>query len=620
MAFLKLQFKPGIDRERTRYTAEGGWYDCDKVRFRRGMPEKIGGWVQAVATRFKGVCRMLFNWSTLDQTNYLALGTHRKLYLEYGGAFYDITPLRDSPTLANPFATTNASTTVTVTDAAHGAAAGDFVTFSGASAVGGIAAATLNAEHEIVSIVSANAYTIVVATAATSTVASGGGASVVAAYQITAGEPINVTGAGWGAGPWSRGAWGSTYSSSVVGTLLRVWSADNFGEDLVACYRGGPIYYWDASVGTSTRAYNLATAGGATDVPTMAFTIATTEDRHLVAFGATIFGSATFDPLLIRWSNQEDALNWTPSVTTTAGDLRVPIGSAIMAVQQTRQETLVWTDRSLHSFQFIGPPYTFGLQTIADNVSIIGYNAAVTVAGVTYWMGRDKFFRYDGRVMPLPCSVQKYVFENIDASQSLQTYAGSNDQFGEVTWFYCSRGSYEPDRYVTYNYLDDVWTIGSMSRTSWQFCSQRGGLPLATTGGYTTDGTLLTHEVGYDDASTDSPVAIDAYIESTDFDIQEGERFAFVDQVIPDIDFDRSTVNAPTLDFSIKVRNEPGRTFGEEDVRAITKTASVDAHTAQLWMRLRGRQMAVRVESTELGVAWLLGSPRINVRTDGKKT
>jgi hypothetical protein len=711
MPITKFEFKPGVNREATSYASEGGWYDCDKIRFRAGRPEVIGGWDLASAERFKGVCRLLHNWTLIDSKDCLAIGTHKKFYIENGGSLYDITPIRftdTSPpnpittgapgtnthtyttsiahqaqvgdyvtlsgitadidgictdTYTNPFVTGPSGSGIVrvVTPTPHYAVVDDSVTFSGASTVDGITGAVLNATHTIKEVVSSTEYLIEVSNTATvgfttggGTVTalylarlnrefevvsipsntsftfttdtpcsagsvSGGGSNVTAAFQISIGFSFNITGGGWGAGPWSRLTWSSPVVSSVSGISMRIWSADNYGEDLVFCTRDGPLYIWDATNGFSTRGVKIADLPNALSVPEQVSIVRVTDDRHVLAIGATDIVTTTFDPLLVRWSSQENYLDWAPRSDNTAGDLRIPMGSYVVAALRTRQETLVWTEHSLHSIQFTGPPFIFGIQTVAENTNIVGPNAAVNVNNVTYWMGRDRFWVYSGRVQALQCTVQRYIFERVNPDQAAQIYAAVNDSFTEVTWFYPSTDSTENDSYVTYNYGDDVWTYGTLDRTAWVMCPGRSNLPFATRGGENDDGMLLTHEVGYSDGTTNPPSAYEAYIESADFDIQDGDRMVFMDRVIPDITFDRSTSNTASVTVEFTGKKFPGQGTQSTGSGLVTKTATVDQYTKQFWIRMRARQMRVKVVSYAAGVCWMLGALRANIRTDGKQ-
>ena len=715
MAITKVQFKPGIRREGTSFAEEGHWYDCDKIRFRNGRPEKIGGWTTYTAATFKGVVRVMHNWSLLDGKDCLALGTSKKFYIEYSGTIYDITPIVYSATggtnpitsgaagtathtlttpgahnasvgdtlqlsgvtgdcdgivvdtYNNPFTTKTAGSKLVLVNTTnpHYAAVGDSVVISGATGFDGIPTGDFNTTHAIVEVASATTYCISVATGCTAGNVTGGGTPVTAKYQarlnrsftivavpsgttltfttdkvcttggvafggaavsiqieLESGFTLNAFGGGWGTSYWARGPWGGSISSTVSGISLRIWSVDNYGEDLIFCRRDGQMFYWDATNGLDTNAVLVSSLPGANAVPTQTSIVRVTEDRHVLAIGATNRLSALFDPLLIRWSNQEDFLEWEPSATNTSGAIRIPLGSYVMAAIHARQEILVWTDRSLHSLQFIGPPYIFGIQTLAESTSIAGPNAAINANNVTYWMGTNKFWMYSGRVETMPCDVQRYVFDNINFGQLAQTYAAANPQFAEITWFYCDSTSSQVNRYVTYNYEQNIWTIGSMARTAMQFCQGRNGLPYAAGGGYDSDnGKLYKHEVGYDDGSTNPPTAIESYIESADFSVADGDKLIFADRIIPDITFARSTVDDPTVDVTVEAKKFPGQSIQSSDARTVSKsiTGTVDQFTTQMWARLRGREMRIKIASTGIGVCWLLGTIRINIRQDGRQ-
>ena len=480
----------------------------------------------------------------------------------------------------------------------------------------------LNREFEILSTPTTTTFTFQTVTNCTTGAITGGGAAVTAAFQISIGFSVNITGGGWGTGTWSRGTWSSALTSSVSGITMRIWSVDNYGEDLIFCTRDGPLYYWDATSGLSARGVLLSSLGGASDVPAQTSIVRVTDDRHVLAIGTTDRITTAFDPLLIRWSDQEDATNWTPAITNTSGAQRIPMGSYVVAAITSRQETLIWTDHSLHSLQFTGPPYTFTLQTLAENTDIAGPNAAVNINNVTYWMGNNRFWVYSGRVQNLPCTVQRHVFDDINLQQLPQVYATTNDGFTEVTWLYCSANSSVIDRYVTFNYEDQLWYFGTLSRSTMLQCSGRNGAIYATGGGYTADdGTIYVHEVGYDDGSTNPPSPIEAYIESADISLGDGDKLMFVDRIIPDLTFTRSTSTDPTIDITVEAKKFPGQVIQSQDTRQVTKsvTATVDQFTNQVWARLRGREMRLKISSSGLGVSWILGATRISIRPDGKQ-
>jgi hypothetical protein len=614
MPLQKLQFNPGVDRENTRYAAEGGWYETNKVRFRRGMPQKIGGWVRLSASTFLGVCRSMLNWVTLQQQNLVSVGTNLKYYIERGGAYFDITPIRATATLTNPFTTTLNSTTVLVTDNAHGALQNDFVTFSGATAVGGL---TLNNEYQI-SFIDDNSYNITAATTASST-ATGGG-TVTAAYQVNTGNEIAVPFTGWSAGAWGAGTWG------VGGTTLapiRLWSQANFGEDLFFGYRGGSLFYWDASNGVNTRAVYVTSLGGASNVPTIVNkTFVSDIFRFAFCFGANDLGAVALDPMLIRWSNQEDVANWTPAATNQAGSLRLSRGSEIITALQARQEILIWSDTALYGLQYLGAPEVWGAQLLGDNITIASTNAAVYSGNIAYWMGTDKFYSYDGTVKTLPCSVRSYVFNDFNTSQYAQVAGGTNERFDEIWWFYCSAGVTQNDRYVVYNYLQDIWYYGTLARSAWTDSDLREN-PMAAT--YSNN--LVNHEVGYDSQEGAVASAITATLLSSEFDLDDGDKFMFINRVLPDVTFEGSTVTNPAAVMTLSPMENSGSGYnnplsvGGNSASTVTRTATVpiEKFTGQVFVRVRGRQMAFKMESTELGVAWKLGIPRLEMRPDGRR-
>lgn len=710
MPLSKILYKPGVNRENTRYTSEGGWYISDKVRFRQGTPEKIGGWARISSNTFLGTCRALWNWVTLTANNLMGCGTSAKYYIEKGGVYFDVTPLRTydyTTTLTNPFDTTSGSAAVTVNDTAHGAAAGDLVYFSGATTVGGVPAEELNTRHVITSITSANAYVITVTTNASSTVTggggtvtadyyidavllgsnpfsttsgsatvtvtatghggqtgdyvtfsgastvagldlngnfmmtvttanaftitasaaassttTGGGSTVRAAYEITIGPAAQVPQVGWGAGAWNSGTWGGV--GVFVADALRLWSAMNFGEDLVFGPRGAGVYYWDATTGLNERAVSIETLPGATDPPVVQNLVFVSDVyRFVFCLGANDVGDTAQDPMLIRWADQESVTDWLPSATNQAGSLRLSHGSQIVAVAQTRQEILVWTDTALYSVQYLGAPLVWGAQLLADNISIVGPNAASVANGIAFWMGVDKFYMYDGRVQTLNCDLRRYVFQDINTTQYLQYFSGTNEGFNEIWWFYCSSTTNSIDRYVVYNYLEKIWYYGTMARTAWCDAGLRD-YPQAAT--YSNN--LVNHEFGNDDNVSGSPTAINAYIESAEFDIQDGHNIGFVYRVLPDITFSGSNTNNPQVTMSLipmmnsgSGYNSPQSLGGSSSATvARTSTAVIEQFTGQVYVRVRGRQMIFKIESTDLGSSWQLGAPRIDIRPDGRAT
>jgi hypothetical protein len=744
MPLQKLTFKPGINKEGTNYTNEGGWFDCDKIRFRSGNAEKIGGWTRLSNDFYQGVARALWNWGTLNGANLLGVGTNLKYYIEQGGEYNDVTPIRvtynnaSTPSTGNMFSTTNGSNVVTVTLSNYGGVSNDFVTISGSTAVGGIPASELNAEQQI-TYVSTSQFTFTTLTPATSTVAAGGGTAIIASFQINTGLEVEIAGTGWGAGTWpsyinttltnpftaasagvstltvtktahglttgeyvyfssiasdpcginrlvlqkafpitSTGAntftistvigsntyvttstaasggtvvintpvapvrgWG-TAASVGIGQQLRLWTNDNFGEDLVLAPRGGEIYYWipagkiypsGASGGLGTRAKLLSdesTAAGYSGqfVPNNTNQIiGSAIQRFVIAFGANPYdptdANTTFDPLLVRWSDQENPYEWVPQATNQSGEFRLNIGSYIVCAESTRQEILIWSDAAVYSMQYLGPPYVWGFQLLQDNISIMGPNSAITVNNVTYWMGTDKFYRYTGRVETIPSTLRQYVYQDINQDQNFQVFAGSIEGYNEIWWFYCSANSNVIDRYVIYDYLDNVWSYGNMSRTAWL----DSGLRTFPMGADTANYRILYHENGNDDVSGLTPVPINAYIQSSDFDIGDGHNFGFVWRILPDLTFNGSNSSAPEVTMTVLPRVNSGTPYGMPDDPRVAstqnytaqKTYAVQQFTGQVYTRIRGRQMAYRIESTGLGVAWQMGYPRIDIRPDGRR-
>jgi hypothetical protein len=631
MPLTKLQFRPGINREITSYSNEGGWFDCDKVRFRASFPEKINGWQRLGNSTFLGTCRALHLWRTLGLETYLGVGTHLKYYVEYGQGYYDVTPIRRTTSAgAVTFAATNGSSVLSVTDPTHGAVAGDFVTYTDAASLGGnITADVLNQEYQITSVVDSSTYTIIaraVATLSAITIngiytptpvvanvsdTGDGGAGVIGAYQINTGLDTSVFGTGWGAGPWSRGSWGSAATIDLIKDTLRLWTHDNFGEDLLFNVHNGGIYYWDSSAGLSNnRGVAISDLAGADLAPTVATQIMVSDvDRHVIAFGCDPLDDiGTQDPLLIRFSSQESVTDWRPSPTNTAGDLRIGSGSRIVRAVETRQQTVIFTDTSLHAMQFLGPPFTFGIQKISENITIQSPNAAVAVDDRIFWMGRKEFYIYEGTVNRLPCTVRDYVFDDFNFDQAEKTFAAANTANSEIWWFYPSLNSAENDRYVVYNYLEQVWYYGTLARTAW---IDRGveQQPIAAS----TDYRLYEHEVGFDDGSTVPPSAIDAFVQSSPIDLGDGEQFVFMRRMIPDVDFRNSGSDDPSIDVTTRIRNFNGGNYLR------TTTSTVDESTEQIHLRLRGRQFAVRVASDGLEVGWRLGSLRYDLRPDGRR-
>ena len=702
MPLQKVLFKPGVNRENTRYTTEGGWYECDKVRFRQGTPEVIGGWQPISGYTYQGVCRSLWNWSSLSGANYIGVGTNLKFYIEQGGAYFDITPIRSTTAAGDVTFAGNGTTTVTVTDTNHGCLTGDFVTFSGAT---GTYATTLNAQFQV-TVLTANTYTI---STSPTVVASGatGGASVVGTYQIGVGPATPVPLLGWGAGSWGSpppasgtiGTWGYGVGST---SALRLWNQINYGQDLIYGPRGYGIYYWTAANGVGTRGvllnslggtvtftnasptvvtstiqytegaaiqfaattslptgisaattyyvfevngltFKLLTAAGAAvnttstgtgvyvslivDVPVVQNNVTVSDSsRFIITFGCNDYGQSTIDPMLIRWSGQNDPYNWTPDATNQAGFTRLSHGSQIVTTVQTRQEIVVFTDSSVYSLQYLGPPYVWAPQLLGDNISIMSPNSAVIASGIIYWMGVDKFYAYDGRINTLNCDLRRYVFQDLNQEQALQVFCGTNEGFNEVWWFYCSAGSSNVDKYVIYNYLEKVWYYGTMNRTAWL---DSGLLPFPVAAPYnstTLTGNLVFHEDGLNDNTTGTNAAISAYISSSEFDIGDGHNFGFVWRVLPDITFSDSS-NSPTGAVPVVTmtlygltNSGSGRTSSaSQPVSSSSAYDITEEFTGQIFTRMRGRQMIFKIESNQVNTAWQLGAPRIDIRPDGRR-
>jgi hypothetical protein len=620
MALTKLVFRPGINRETTAYANEGGWWDGNLVRFRAGKPESIGGWTRYTKTAMLGTGRSLLTWTALDGTIYTGLGTNLKYYVIRGSALNDITPIRETTTAgAVVFDATTGSSVIKVTDTANGVYLNDFVTFSGAASLGGnVTAPILNREHQVTRVIDANNYEITVSVTANSSDSGDGGASVIGAYQINTGLDTSVFGTGWGTGVWSRGTWGSGSTTTVPGAQLRIWSQDNYGEDLIICVQDGGIFYWSKSGGLAARAVALEDLAGAQAAPTIAKTVIVSErDRHVIAFGCDPEADpGVQDPLIIRFSDQENPAEWRTLPTTTAGELRIGTGSEIIGAIQTKQQIIVFTDVSVHAMQYIGDPFTFGLQEVSSSVSIMSPNAMVAVGDAVFWMGKNEFYVYDGAVVQIPCDVKEYVFSGLNIQQQLKIYAGHSSSFSEVWWFYPSLNSQENDSYVVYNYEQKVWYYGTMSRTAWQ---DRNVLSFPTA--ISPDGYVYYQENGLDDGSVNPPVALAPYIESSVVDMGDGDQFMFATRVIPDLTFRNSTNVAPTATLTLKARNFPGGAYFATDSDPVVKTAShpVEQFTNQLFTRLRGRSISLRIESNQPGTAWRLGDPRVDLRTDGRK-
>lgn len=619
MPIKALRFKPGIHREGTSYSNEGGWYDGDKIRFNKGLPEKIGGWQRISEAQYLGVCRSIFSWASLGGLRYMSVGTNIKFYAQNGGEYFDITPIRATEVLNDPFATVNGSPIVTVSDTNHDALAGDYVTFSLGAAVAGL---NLNAEYTITTVIDANSYTITASSNANATVAAGGGATVLAEYQVGVGLAAPAPFSGWGGGPWGTGTWGVGTDTTLS---LRLWNVSNFGEDLVLGPRGGGVYYWDSSSGfTDNRGVNISTLPGASGVPTVHnYLLVSDVSRFVLLFGADAYAgpAGEIDPMLIRWSDQESAADWTPSITSKAGELRLSNGSMIVAAEQTRQEIVVFTDTAVYSLQYVGAPIFWGAQLLSGSNSIMSPRAVVQASGALYWMGKDKFYVYDGRVQTLPCAVREYVFNDFNLAQQDQVFGGSVSEFDEVWWFYCSGSSSEIDRYVVYNYAENCWYYGTMERTAW---SDSGLLDYPVAASQATQN-LLYHEIGVDDESTATPAAIASFLESAQFAIDDGDRFAFVTKVLPDMTFSQSTDANPSASLTLKALKGSGAGYntskGGLDQGSVTRTATapIEQYTDQVYIRIRGRQLVFRIDSENVGVGWQLGIPRIDSRPDGRR-
>ena len=698
MPLQKVLLKPGVNRENTRYTNEGGYYESDKVRFRQGTPEKIGGWVRISANTFLGVCRSLWNWITLSYQNLLGVGTNLKFYIENGGVYNDITPIRISNTLTNPFTTTVGSAVVTVTDAGGGFKNNDFVTFSPTTTLAGV---TIFGEYQITYLTSTT-YSITASPQASFALTGGG--TIYAVYQINTGAEYAIPATGWGAGPWGAGTWGNGAASA---TAIRIWNQNNFGQDLILGPRNAPLYYWNANIGYSLKTatisiaspcvvsfsgslldgtaltlqttgalptglvigvtyyvvnstggtFNLAATPGGTPINTTGtqsgvqsispraipisqlnganetpisqiYFLISDASRFVICFGTNDVYSTTIDPMLIRWSNQESVTEWEPAITNQAGSTRLSHGSTIVTALQSRQEILVWTDSTLYSMQYLGPPYVWGTQLLGDNVSIAGPNAAALASGVVYWMGVDKFYKYAGGIQTLRCDLRQYIYSDINPQQFDQVYASTNEGFNEVWWFYCSANSNEVDRYVVYNYAEDIWYYGNLGRTAWLDTGLRD-FPIAAT--YANN--IVNHESGVDDGTLADLLPIEAFITTSQFDIGDGHNFAFVWRILPDLTFrgstdgvtPRLTMQLLPLTNSGSGYNSPKSVGGTDSdaAQAVVATQSypidLDTYNGQIYIRVRGRQMSMRITSDTIGTQWQLGAPRIDLRPDGRR-
>jgi hypothetical protein len=612
------------------------------VRFRSGFPEKIGGWRRYATNQFLGLARALWNWVTTSANNYLGVGTNLKYYVELGGFFFDVTPIvHTSTNVAAPvFYTTANSSTITVVDAGYQPSVGDYFIISGANTIANtaITSTILNAEHVVTSLVNSTAYTFAVSTTATNT-ANGGGTTVTIQYEYPVGLDVAIAGTGWGSGPWSRGTWGSAFSGGVQ-NQLRLWTNDNYGDFLFIAPRGGAVYYWipvgtypsGTTAGNTTRAQSLAdqstSAGysGAFVPNTTNQVLASAIQRFIICMGANPYdptnSETDFDPMLVRWSDQENPYEWVPAVTNQSGEFRLSNGSFIVSARSTRQEILVWTDTAIYSMQYLGPPYVWGFQILMDNISIISPNAAITANNITYWMGVDRFYMYSGRVETLPCSLWQYVYNDINKNQGFQVFAGGNDGYSEIWWFYCSTNSNVVDKYVIYNYLERTWAYGTMARTAWLDSPLRQ-YPMAAD----YNRRILFHEAAVDDIAGDTAVPINAYVQSSDFDIGDGHNFGFVWRILPDINFNGSNVDGPAVTMTVKPRQNSGAPYGtannprvlSSNNYAVSGVYNIQEFTGQVYTRLRGRQLAFRIESNNLGTQWQLGSPRIDIRNDGRR-
>jgi hypothetical protein len=652
MPLQKLQFRPGVNREGTTLSNEGGWFDGDKIRFRSGYPEKVGGWAALSYNTFLGVCRSLWNWVTLKQFNLMGVGTNLKFYVEDGGEYYDITPIRETntnPTGEITLDITNGSDILTITDTgANTLEVNDFVTLTGAVDLGtagtNVTAAVLNQEYQVVDVISGTQYTVALRSAVSGDITTtNGGATLVSnrtasdstmtgltiAYQINTGFDISTVGTGWGTGPWGRLGWGDGFTTGF-GLQLRLWSQANFGEELLFSPRGSALYLWQPGGGATPAYGTRGTVVTGTDVPSKINQIMVSDStRIVICFGCNDYGaydSTPLDPLLIRWSEQESYTGWTPAITNQAGSFRLSRGSEIIGAIQTRQEIIVWTDAAIYSMQYLGPPFVWGFTLLADNISIVSPNAIATAAGVVYWMGVDKFYMYAGRVETLPCSVRTYIFNDINRAQEAQFFAGTNEGFSEIWWYYCSADSTVVNRYVIFNYLDRVWYYGTLNRTAWLDSPLRQ-FPMAAT----TNNIVVFHEAAVDNGETNPPSPINAYIQSSDFDIDDGHNYGFVWRMVPDITFDGSdtrgeTSEMPFVTFTVRPKQNPGSGYGTALSPTVTSaqsyagqtTYNVQQFTEIIYSRVRGRQMAFKVESNSLGTQWQLGVPRIDVRPDGR--
>lgn len=646
MPLSKLVFKPGVNRDQTNYASEGGWYETQWVRFRSGFPEKMGGWEPKNFTPYNGAARSLFSWSTTDNNILLSIGTNTKVYVGVGTSIYDITPIRatfTSPATNNCINTTTGSRVVTINISGYGGITGDFVTISGVvGPIAGIPASEFNAEHQI-TYIDSTSFSITVTTAATSTLTNQGGTAIIAAFQISVGYPSTTAGYGWGTSTWGRGTWGSG-STSAVFFPARLIFQDKFNNDLIFNVRDSNIYYWAYTSAFNTRAVLLSAISGAIAVPQQVGKVLFAPSGHLLAFGCTNYDATApgpnylgpYDPLLIRWANVDADIgpepeNWQPTLTNTAGFLRLSVGSRIFAAIRSKQEILVWTDVSLSSLQFLGTSEVFGLQEVSSSTTIFGSNTVIAANNVVYWMGNDKFYTYSGRVDTLPCTLRQYVFTNINRTEQDLFFAGQNAEFNEVIWFYCTANSSEIDRYVVYNYAENIWYFGDLERTAW---IDTGVIdyPVAAKDGY-----VYLHELGNNDGQPSGapPLPIPAYIQSADIDIEDGDKYMLIRRIIPDVNFTNSEISnpvtgatiVPEVTMTVGVRNFPGAasttTNAEGQTTAadvVTSTATINQYTNQVFIRARGRQMNFKISSNDVGTQWQLGMPRVDARPDGLRS
>ena len=626
MPLQKFIFKPGINKEGTAYSNEGGWFDSNLVRFRKGLPEKIGGWAKSTLDSFQSTARGLHAWVALDGTKSLGVGTTWKYYILSGTSYYDITPIRSTDENVTTFSATNGSAVITATDTNHGAVVNDFVTISNAVSLGGaITATVLNTEHQITSVPTVSTYTFTASATANASDSGNGGSATDAAYQLNVGLDVYVPSSGWGAGTWGAGTFGSTTALSFA-NQLRLWSHDNFGEDLIINPRFGGVFYWDESDGLTTRAIALSELAGANLTPTVALQVMVSDiDRHVICFGADPLNTAgtartgAIDPMFIAWSDQENAAEWEPLSTNTAGSFRLSAGSSIVGATRAKQETLVWTDTSLYSMTFIGQPFTFGLNLVNEGVGLVSPNAIVNSPKGVFWMDKKGFYGYNGATQELPCTVQDYVFSDINEVQAYQIFGFVNKAFDEVGWFYCSSDAIVIDKYVVFNYEENVWTIGTLSRTAW---IDEGIFdnPKATSSSSDV-GYLYNHELGNDN---DGNPMTNVFIESSDFDIDPGgEDFQFISRIIPDIKFTgtgSTGSGGQSVNVVLKRRNFPGESL----TTAVTSVCN--SATTKIDTRVRGRQAVLRIESDDNGdagstegVGFRVGAMRLNFRPDGRR-